>query len=332
MEDIISNTDTFDSSPSALDGRIYTMPSYYLPKAAKSKISQKTMLLIIGGVILVLIVVIFSVILLRSTQTTQQVATPTTPIIETPVVIPPTDEPNETPIEEDPEIIEEPETVDSAITLPAISIPTAQLATDTDQDGLTDAEEALFLTSPAVPDTDLDSFLDGPELVNLYDPSTPGALIEISPQVKIARNIPRGYQMLIPATWTSSLVIPNGDEFFIRPTDGTETFEIEIVDNTDRLTPVQWYQEQELGADLSLFNSFENDSGWNGIRSQDGRVVIATYGSTGVGARAFIFVMHYEPGVDSVLRYSAIWSMMMQSLSLLEEEVPTSGSTTATTN
>jgi len=326
MADTKSNTDSFEMAPASLDGRIYTMPTYYLPKATKSGMSQKKILLIIAGVILVLIVVIFSVILLQSNQTTTNIATPTSPVPETPVVTPPEVEPEIQPEPEEP-IIEEPEIIEPETLLPELAIATAQVSTDTDQDGLTDAEEALFLTSPAVPDTDQDSFLDGPELTNLYDPATPGALIEISPQVKIARNNARGYQLLIPTSWTSSLAIPNGDEFIIQPTDGTETFEIEMVENPERLSPVQWYQQQDSSADLSVFNSFENEAGWNGIRSQDGRVVIATFGSTGVGSRAFIFIMHYEPGVDSVLRYPSIWSMMLQSLSVLEEEVPASGST-----
>lgn len=316
-----------------LDGKVYAMPEYYLPKAKSGGMSQKTLLLIVIGVIFVLIVVVFSVILLRSNQSSQITSAPTQ---EVPVITPPIDEPAEPVVEdeepeeeeEEPEEpIQEVEDRSDLVDLPVISLPSAQTANDTDQDGLTDEEETIFSTSAAIPDTDQDSFLDGAEVVNLYDPATPGALLEISPIIEVARNVAKGYQLLIPSIWSSGIADPGGNEFIVRPGDGTDSFSIKVYDNPERMTPVQWYQQQQVGADLGQFNNFSNEAGWNGIQSQDGRVVIATFGSSGIGARAFIFVMHYDPGQNLLLRYSSVWNMMLQSLSVLDEEVPLSGST-----
>lgn len=47
---------------------------------------------------------------------------------------------------------------------------------DTDQDGLTDSEEAVYGTDPENPDTDGDSYLDGDEVAAGYDPNGPGVL------------------------------------------------------------------------------------------------------------------------------------------------------------
>ncbi|MDD5341832.1 MAG: hypothetical protein PHI73_00630 [Patescibacteria group bacterium] len=49
---------------------------------------------------------------------------------------------------------------------------------DTDEDGITDAEEFnLYLTKPTVPDTDSDGFIDGVEVANGFNPLGEGLLI-----------------------------------------------------------------------------------------------------------------------------------------------------------
>ncbi|HEX9679753.1 MAG TPA: hypothetical protein VGA08_03995 [Candidatus Saccharimonadales bacterium] len=51
---------------------------------------------------------------------------------------------------------------------------------DTDDDGLTDRDEVVvFKTDPLNPDTDGDGFTDGDEVRNGYDPKGPGRLLEL---------------------------------------------------------------------------------------------------------------------------------------------------------
>ncbi|MBT4936010.1 hypothetical protein HON15_04540, partial [Candidatus Woesearchaeota archaeon] len=51
---------------------------------------------------------------------------------------------------------------------------------DSDNDGLSDWEEyAIFGTNPINSDTDSDTFLDGEEVQNGYDPNGPGKLLNI---------------------------------------------------------------------------------------------------------------------------------------------------------
>lgn len=309
------------------------MPEYYLPKSGGGGgMSSKTLLLIVIGVIVLLLIGVFALILIRSGQpSTADIATSVTPTPVAPVVVEEPEEVDEEPeveAEEEPEeevISETIEEASTSINLPSVGLATVQSDTDTDQDGLTDAEEQIFSTSAAVPDTDSDNFLDGAEVANLYDPALAGALLEVSPQIKVARNATQGYQFLIPALWTTTSLTPTGEEFIIRTNDGTESFTINIYPNEDRMTPVQWYQDQEPAADLNQFNNFSNEAGWNGIQSIDGRVVIAVFGSTEPGARAFVYVMHYDVGSDNLLRFPSIWEMMLQSLTLLEPEQLESG-------
>lgn len=52
---------------------------------------------------------------------------------------------------------------------------------DTDQDGLTDREEVkVYLTDPLKPDTDGDGFKDGDEIKSGYNPKGSGKLLEIA--------------------------------------------------------------------------------------------------------------------------------------------------------
>ena len=51
-------------------------------------------------------------------------------------------------------------------------------AIDSDNDGLTDAEEKIYGTNPFNPDTDGDGYLDGAEVKGGYNPNGPGKLLK----------------------------------------------------------------------------------------------------------------------------------------------------------
>jgi hypothetical protein len=318
-------TDPINNQTFSEDGTLTVMPSYYLPKGgSKSKIPPKVILLIVGGVILLLLITVTVLLVMRSGKDQQQLAQAPLVVDSAPEqntsepVVTEEEEPEEEVIEEEPEeeVILAPQSL-----VPPVIIEGLLPGEDTDQDGLSDEEESLFSTSAAAPDTDQDGFLDGPEIINLYDPATPGALLEVSPQIKIARNSTRGYQLLIPQSFTFQSLDAAGAVVRIVVPGNAELFTIEMIPNDDRMTPVQWYQAQDSGADLSQFNNFSNEAGWTGVQSQDGRIVIATFGDDEPGAKAFIFLMHYQPATDLTLRYSTVWQMMLQSLTILEDKL-----------
>lgn len=286
------------------------MPAFYLPKE-KKRLSLSAWVGIISVIIFIAVIIVF---VLLYTATSEPAPLPA-PEVSAPVV---TVQP-QTPAEETQPVITpsepQPQPV-SAVKLPAVAIGLLAKDTDTDQDALTDVEERLFLTSSAVPDTDQDSFIDGLETRNLYDPATPGALLEVSPQVKTVRNDSFGYQMLIPSAWTATKVTPQGEQFQIKPDQGSEAMMVYIYENPDRLTVTDWYQQQAERPDLTQFVDFKNEGGWNGIQSTDHTFVIAAYGQNEPGARAFIFVMVYDAGQETILRYPTVWDMMVNSLSV----------------
>lgn len=290
------------------------MPAYYLPRGKKG-LSLTALLAIIVGVVVLISLVVVAVLLMN--RDSAPAVTPQ-PIVQEPAPVT-TPTPQVTP-----EPVAEPEPTP---TVPAIVLPTLSAVplpgdTDTDQDGLTDVEELIFLTSAAVPDTDTDSFLDGNEVKSLYDPATPRALLEVSPQVKLARNESFGYQLLIPTAWSAAKNTADGSQFMVRPGEGGESFRIDVYVNDDRATVAEWYQRQAVSADLTQFVNFSNEAGFNGIQSSDHTIIIAALDDSGPGSRAFIFVMHYDAGQEPVLRYRSIWDMIANSLAPIVAPIP----------
>jgi len=114
---------------------------------------------------------------------------------------------------------------------------------DTDADGLTDAEEALFGTSAASPDTDSDSYLDLEEIQNGYSPLAAGALLSESGLFGTYTNATYGYRVEYPAHWLAdSLDQSNKQVLFISDTE--EFFEILIVENPLNTPIIDWFRGQ----------------------------------------------------------------------------------------
>ncbi len=294
-----------------MEGKIRTMPSQYLPSQKKSSSLGKY--LVIGTIVILVGVIIAMAILFVVNLNSSPAPVVQEPIEQSEVVEQPDPEPV---IVEEPE--PEPDVPDNRVELPLINLQNSP-AIDTDQDGLTDQEEAIFITSNAVPDTDGDGFLDGAEIINLYDPATPTALLEASPQVKIARNPGQSYQFLLPTTWTSTLNTPRGEELMIRPFGSNDDlFTINVYPNPDRLEVTEWYRNNVDLPDLAGFENFSNPAGWTGIQSRDNLVVISTFGEDGPGARAFIYVMEYKLGTANTINYPSIWNMILMSMDILE--------------
>ncbi|MBI5466337.1 MAG: hypothetical protein HY974_03545 [Candidatus Kerfeldbacteria bacterium] len=126
-----------------------------------------------------------------------------------------------------------------------ITPPTASL--DTDQDGLTDAEEPLFGTEVNKPDTDGDGFLDGAEVKASYDPSLgDGAQLATSPHLATYTSTKFGYVARYPQAWLAKAVDEGESEVLFSGTEG-EFVEVLVVDNPDSLSAPAWYAKQVPG-------------------------------------------------------------------------------------
>ncbi len=149
-------------------------------------------------------------------------------------------------------------------------------STDTDSDGLTDVEEAVYGTDAAKADTDADGFIDGKqvradgtivgELYLGYNPKGAGQL-ETSGLVKRVEDSGKIYSLLIPTSWTATADQSGG--LLVTPTQQTgEFFQVAINDNPNRLAPKDWYKTNNPAANTDQLTTFAVN-GLEGIYSED---------------------------------------------------------------
>jgi hypothetical protein len=121
---------------------------------------------------------------------------------------------------------------------------------DTDSDGLTDLEEALYASDPKNPDSDNDGFLDGNEVFHLYNPGglAPGRLIDAKLVAQV--DAPADWSIMIPTTWKAELAADGASA--ILTTGRSESFRISIENNPEGKSVLDWYLATHPEADASF--------------------------------------------------------------------------------
>jgi len=179
---------------------------------------------------------------------------------------------------------------------------------DSDSDGLTDLEETLFGTDIRNPDTDSDGFLDGNEVYNLYNPDGKApAKLENSSQVKkIEGSI--GWQMLIPASWTTQDANADGSKITIVTGHG-EIFKLAVNDNPNHQTVIEWYLANHPDANRDQILKYRSKHGYDGIIGADQLTTFIPWGDK-------IFAFTYDLDGQSFINYRTTYYMMLNSLVL----------------
>lgn len=152
---------------------------------------------------------------------------------------------------------------------------------DTDADGLTDVEEAAFGTDASNPDSDSDTFIDGKQIrsdntivgeVYLgYNPKGEGTLEAATSLVRRVENSTKVYSVLVPTKWTATADAQGG--VLVTPDTQTgEFFQVQAATNASRLTPQQWYQQNNPAANVASLGTIAVN-GLEGIISEDSSTV-----------------------------------------------------------
>lgn len=192
----------------------------------------------------------------------------------------------------------------NAVTNGNVNVASSQ---DTDLDGLTDVEEALYGTNLSVADTDKDGYTDGQELVSGYNPNGSSKL-ENSDKVRIYNNSVEGYTLLYPAAWavsddpsdTHGKIFTAGGEFVV----------VSVQENPARLSARDWYLTKSPGADSSKLVTVANWSkSLSGILSPDALTAYYT-------AADNVYVISYNTNILSQANYKTTFQMMYKSFSL----------------
>ncbi len=207
----------------------------------------------------------------------------------------------------------EPSNTNSTVT-PASPLPSSL---DTDADGLTDVEEAVYGTDPAKADTDGDTFIDGEqkrsdgsivgELYLGYNPKGTGPL-EGSGLVKRVENATKTYSLLMPSSWTGTADQSGG--ILINPTQQTgEFFQTNISDNPNKLSPKDWYKTNNPTANVDQLMTIAVN-GLDGVYSEDLSTVYLLKDTK-------VYSIHYDPGSLTQVNYRTTFDMMVRSFRLV---------------
>lgn len=124
---------------------------------------------------------------------------------------------------------------------PAPTLPPDGL--DSDSDGLTDTEEAVYVSDSRMPDTDEDGYLDGNEVFNLYAPTVraPSTLMTQPTMQVVSSTI--GWQTIAPRAWRIESATTTGDVRLYVPSG--ELFLLRVDANPAKLDAISWLAQQK---------------------------------------------------------------------------------------
>jgi hypothetical protein len=192
-------------------------------------------------------------------------------------------------------------------TLAHDGLPLNSKVIDSDNDGLSDAEEILLGTDPSKADTDGDSYHDGAEVLNLYDPTSSGK-ITANPHIAVFADAAADFSVDYPKIWQVQN-LNSGQTVIFSAADNSF---IEIVAMTDvgKLSIKDWYNSQfpetpVTDADVVTKN------GWQGVFHQNREIFYLTD-----SGRSNIYTISYVPATDSNPTFYHIFLMMINSLIL----------------
>ncbi len=179
---------------------------------------------------------------------------------------------------------------------------------DSDSDGVTDLEEAIYGTNANNPDSDSDGFLDGNEVYNLYNPNgrAPSRLLDSGSVVPVKADI--GWSMLVPKGWTTSLEGTNGSKMTVTTGHG-ETFALAVEDNTQNLSLVDWYLASHPDVKADQLLQYRSKKGYEGIMSPDTLSTYILWGNK-------VFSFTYQLDGQTFINFRTTYYMMMNSLIL----------------
>ncbi|MEW6610967.1 MAG: hypothetical protein AB1352_05100 [Patescibacteria group bacterium] len=202
--------------------------------------------------------------------------------------------------------------------LPAPNFQVIPPSEDSDNDKLTNVEEALWGTDAGKPDSDMDSFLDGDELLLLYDPGKGGgSRLAQSPQVRSYLNPQLKYTLLVPSSWENRLLDPTSALQVLFNSATGEFIGVMAQENFEGYaTAREWYVSQYPSVKKEDLKDVRTET-LTGIVSPDG---LAAYFIDG----GYLYVISYNPGIREEVNFQTTYRMVVQSFRTYQEpEFPT---------
>lgn len=179
---------------------------------------------------------------------------------------------------------------------------------DTDEDGLTDSEEAVYQTNVNLKDTDGDSYYDGAEVAAGFDPAKgSGAKLADSTAMKTYSNSSAGYSAPYPAGWAAGATGDGGSDVMFTSTTG-EFIQISVQENTARQPVLDWYISQSPAIDQTKVNTLVIN-GRSAVLSPDNLNIY-------IGDGSRIIVLTYNPGTKTQISFGSTFKYIYQHITI----------------
>ncbi|MCX6795413.1 MAG: thrombospondin type 3 repeat-containing protein [Candidatus Falkowbacteria bacterium] len=299
---------------------VHNMPSpiststiFRQTSAAASGNHKKTGIIIISFGVLLIIGLIYGAYVLvikpatkPASQPTQQNAKPVNPAnTQNPVTETPSQNTTTVPLVEMP-IVNSSSTATSTIEVP--STPKMETFLDTDGDGLSDVEEALFGSDPGKIDTDGDGNADLIELQSSYNPAGTGRLASSSKIVSY-RNPSLKYSFIYPKDWVLKSLNENETVLI---TSADENYFIQIIhqSNQSNLDILDWYAA-EFPDQIAGEARSAADGSWSGVYKADKSVFYLND-----KAKKNIYVFSLGAVEGSTINYERLFEIVIDNFKL----------------
>jgi hypothetical protein len=201
------------------------------------------------------------------------------------------------------------ETVPTAV-LAKLTMPSLLLSDslDTDQDLLTDQEEALYRSDSGVTDSDNDSYPDAHEMYYLYSPieKEPSRLINSGSVIEYT-NPTFGYRLFYPASWVVGPVDAEHRDVLFSSVGG-EYVEVRVFDRPSTGSFSDWLATVAPSERISDLARFTTRSLGDGVMRQD---YVVYYFET---ADKIIVLAYHEVAGQTEISYRSTITMMARSL------------------
>lgn len=172
---------------------------------------------------------------------------------------------------------------------------------DGDRDGLTDAEEALYASSPTAIDTDADQFGDANEVRNGFDPAVKGKPLSASAQMRTERW--QVWDILFPKTW--SIVPEAGNPYRASIDTGTPArIQLRSEANGQRQSIEAWVAARGLG---DRARAFALPGGRTAMQTQDGLTTYLPFGDR-------VLVVVYDPQSATAYEFRATYALLLATI------------------
>ncbi|HLC90123.1 MAG TPA: thrombospondin type 3 repeat-containing protein [Patescibacteria group bacterium] len=188
---------------------------------------------------------------------------------------------------------------------PIESLTPLSLASDSDGDGLTEAEENLFGTNAQASDSDNDTYSDGSELLVFYDPTKAAAPLSASSLFSTYRH--PNYSIIYPSAWTLREADNQKNEVLFTSDTG-EFVEILIINQAGNKTLNNWYQEQFPGVDFQTVTRVSINN-LTGLRHPDNQ----SYYLMKNNDASRIYLITYNSGNFTELNFLITFQVMVKS-------------------